>query len=112
MACKLDYWRADNSWAPEGSPDGSLPGETITLQIGQSRDFNTDWKYEKNPNDGKNYYGSHLRLARNNGDQAIDLRVRSGTGFLGSPTERSYRLARGQEQTFKADLMRVSCPKV
>lgn len=78
MSGKLDYWRADNMWAAAGRPDGNLGQESISLKVGQTRVFVTDWKYEKRKNDGTNYYGSHGRVLRNGGQVPIDV-VLKGT---------------------------------
>ena len=117
MACKLDYWRADNMWAALGRPDGNLGMESITLQPGQTKVFVTDWKYEKQRNDGSNYYGSHLRRMKNSGDQGIDL-ILKGAGTPGTLSGAilgaggRVRLQPGQEASVKADLAEVSCPKL
>ncbi len=77
MAGQLNYWRADNMWAAEGRPDGQLGLETITLEVGKTRIFVTDWKYEKRRNDGTNYYGSHGRILENPGTVPIDVVLRT-----------------------------------
>src|SRR3954447_17695445 len=79
QSCVLEYQRADNMWAAFGRPDGALGKETITLAPGASRVFVTDWKYEKPRNDGTNFYGSHLRVARNTGSIAAAVEVVSAT---------------------------------
>lgn len=61
----LEYWRADNMWAAQGRPDGDLGKESLTIGIGQTRVFVTDWRYEKKRSDGTNDYGSHARRIRN-----------------------------------------------
>lgn len=73
MSGQLDYWRADNMWAAAGRPDGPLGKESISLQVGNTRVFVTDWKYEKRRNDGTNYYGSHGRTLHNAGKVPIDV---------------------------------------
>jgi hypothetical protein len=57
--CTIEYQRADNALAAPGRPDGQLGVERLTLKPGETKVFNTDWKYEKQRNDGSNYYGSH-----------------------------------------------------
>ena len=79
--CVLEYRRADNMWANWGRPDGLLGAETITLQPGQKKVFATDWSYEKQRNDGTNFYGSHLRRAVNRGSGPLQFKVR-GPGSL------------------------------
>src|SRR5688572_11108383 len=79
--CVLEYRRADNMWAHWGRPDGLLGAETITLQPGQKKVFATDWSYEKQRNDGTNFYGSHLRRAVNRGSGPLQFKVR-GPGSL------------------------------
>lgn len=71
QSCTFEYRRADNMWAGWGG--GNMPAETVTLQPGQKKVFATDWAYEKQRNDGTNYYGSHLRYAVNRG--AVPVRV-------------------------------------
>jgi hypothetical protein len=105
MAGKLDYWRADNAMAAAGRPDGNLGMETISLPMGQTKVFVTDWKYEKQRNDGTTYYGSHLRIAQNNGDQPVDVVVR----LAGKVTR--IRLQRGERRNFQHDLAEVQFPK-
>ncbi|HSQ33035.1 MAG TPA: hypothetical protein VLN49_24445, partial [Gemmatimonadaceae bacterium] len=73
--CRLDYQRADNMWAAFGKPTGTLGTETISLADGQAKLFFTDWKYEKQRNDGSNYYGSHLRIATNPGTRPLKLQI-------------------------------------
>lgn len=104
MACKLDYQRADNMWAAEGRPDGNLGTETISLNRGQKRIFNTDWKYEKQRNDGTNYYGSHLRIAHNDGSGTLHVSVRYGPG-----STQIKQLLPGVRWSTKCDLMEVEC---
>ena len=79
--CVLEYRRADNMWANWGRPDGLLGAETITLQPGQKKLFVADWSYEKQKNDGTNFYGSHLRRAVNRGSGPLQIKVR-GPGSM------------------------------
>lgn len=79
--CVLEYRRADNMWANWGRPDGLLGAETITLQPGQKKVFAGDWSYEKQRNDGTNFYGSHLRRAVNRGAGPLQIKVR-GPGSM------------------------------
>jgi hypothetical protein len=117
---KLDYWRADNMWAAKGRPDGNLGMESITLEQGQKRVFSTDWKYEKQRNDGTNYYGSHGRRLKNSGGQVMDVKLTSQADILpdvlramvaGAPPG-YVRLKPDQTVDIKADIQEVSCPKV
>jgi hypothetical protein len=112
--CTLEYQRADNMWAAQGRPDGALGTETLMLQPGETKVFTTDWKYEKQRNDGTNYYGSHLRTARNTGKRPIRLAVRSSeirSGAQIAAEDRGPRtLNPGATLSTKADLMEVSCP--
>ena len=103
--CVLEYQRADNMWAPEGRPDGNLGIETITLSAGGYKTLNTDWKYEKMRNDGRTYYGSHLRVARNKGTRYIRLRVVADA--LSGPVP--VHIDPGQQKNFKHDLGSVQC---
>ena len=102
QSCTLEYQRADNMWAGQGKPN--LPAETITLEVTQKRALVTDWRYEKQLNDGTTYYGSHLRVATNRGDRPVKLLVRQ-------PGQDSwYILSPGQRLTFRHDLVEVACP--
>jgi len=120
MSGKLDYWRADNMWAALGRPDGNLGQESIALAQGQTRVFVTDWKYEKQRNDGTNYYGSHGRRLKNSGDQVIDVKVTSLAGIIATKIKELtggvppgyLRLRPGATVDFKADIQEVACPKV
>jgi len=118
-SCKLDYQRADNMWAALGRPDGFLGVETILLGNGLTRVFATDWTYEKQRNDGVNYYGSHLRVANNPGTSVIQLRLKNpATAMFGSiGAAAAARLGAagwlimkpGDSAQFKDDLMEVHC---
>ena len=134
--CVLEYRRADNMWANWGRPDGLLGAETITLQPGQKKVFATDWSYEKQRNDGTNFYGSHLRRAVNRGAGPLQVKVR-GPGSMvtfaklvtvvsttlqptifGTPAGMLVKLVLGSSPTFQPsdsalfrhDLAEVSCP--
>ncbi len=124
--CVLEFQRADNMWADWGRPDGPLGTETITLQPGQTRVFVTDWKYEKQRNDGTNYYGSHLRIATNRGQSPVSLRLKGPGELQLSPTGALkfvknmlstqlnggylFTLQPGYQAKHRHDLMEVSCP--
>src|SRR5688572_32015265 len=135
--CVFEYRRADNMWASWGRPDGLLGAETITLQPGQKKVFATDWSYEKQRNDGTNFYGSHLRRAVNRGAGPLQIKLRGpgsmfafakGMVTLASNTLQSnvfgekggvlVNLALGSSPTFQPgdsalfrhDLAEVSCP--
>jgi hypothetical protein len=103
--CRLDYQRADNMWAAEGRPDGFLGVESITLAAGANKVFVTDWKYEKQRNDGTTYYGSHLRVATNPSSRPIRLQVieRAGLATFWD------RLEPNTSRSFQADLREVYC---
>ena len=113
--CTLEYQRADNMWAAHGTPTGSLGAESISLAAGQNKVFITDWKYEKQPNDGTNFYGSHLRIGTNSTSSTIRLHLRSWTvtGLkLFSRTGNDtfwIRLDPNTTTKFQADLMEVFC---
>jgi len=84
--CVFEYRRADNMWSNWGRPDGFLGAETITLQPGQKKVFVTDWSYEKQKNDGTNFYGSHLRRAVNRGAGPVQITLRGpGSMFSFAP---------------------------
>jgi hypothetical protein len=135
--CVLEYRRADNMWANWGRPDGMLGAETITLQPGQKKVFATDWSYEKQRNDGSNFYGSHLRRAVNRGAGPLQMKlngpgslfmfariaaklVASGTStapydpssgmFMGLVIGSSPTFQAGDSALFRHDLAEVSCP--
>ena len=101
--CRLDYQRADNMWAAFGKPTGTLGTETISLADGQAKLFFTDWKYEKQRNDGSNYYGSHLRIATNPGTRPLRLQTQTQTSSLW------VIINGGETKQFQADLAQVSC---
>jgi hypothetical protein len=114
-SCRLDFQRADNMWAGFGIPTGSLGTESISLSPGQNKVFITDWKYEKQPNDGTNFYGSHLRIGANPTSSTIRLHLRSWTltglqvfARTGSDTF-WIRLDPNTTKQFQADLMEVFC---
>jgi hypothetical protein len=117
--CSIEYQRADNMLAAPGRPDGNLGKETLTLQPGQTQVFNTDWKYEKQRNDGRNYYGSHMRIVRNTGQRPVMLTFRGNASDLakgGLATKVTGDRGTGQlapgasASNLRADLMEVSCP--
>ena len=119
--CTLEYQRADNMWAAFGRPDGPLGKETLTLEPGQTRVFNTDWKYEKQRNDGTNYYGSHTRIVRNAGKRPIKVVFRGDDiksmvdalkGALSPAGDKRAAggLDPGISWNVRADLMEASCP--
>ena len=134
--CVLEYRRADNMWANWGRPDGLIGTETITLQPGQKKVFVTDWSYEKQRNDGTNFYGSHLRRAVNRGAGPLQIKVRgpgsmftfkaaatlvsnvASQNLFGTTAGMLVNLALGSSPTFQAgdsalvrhDLAEVSCP--
>ena len=124
QSCTLEYQRADNMWAGFGRPDGNLGVETITLAAGQTKVFVTDWKYEKQRNDGSNYYGSHLRVMTNKGQRPVRMLLRSSaisdilgsSGLIGavftklSVSSGQLALSAGVRRETKADLVEVSCP--
>ncbi|HEU4566377.1 MAG TPA: hypothetical protein VFS05_17060 [Gemmatimonadaceae bacterium] len=102
--CVLEYQRADNMWAAAGRPDGSLGVESIALQPGQKKVFITDWRYEKQRNDGTNFYGSHLRIAANKSARRIDVRLVYSPGSWGTGELKPSVIWTGA-----ADLQEVSC---
>ena len=135
--CVFEFRRADNMWASWGRPDGLLGSETITLQPGQKKVFATDWSYEKQRNDGTNFYGSHLRRAVNRGAGPLQIKLRGpGSMFafakqmvtLASNTLQSNAFGEkgsvlvsltlgssptfqpGDSALFRHDLAEVSCP--
>ena len=114
-ACRLDFQRADNMWAAFGTPTGSLGAESVSLASGQNKVFITDWKYEKQRNDGSNYYGSHLRIGTNSTSKTIRLHLRSwtltGLSVLFRTGDDTFwvRLDPNTTTKFQADLMEVFC---
>lgn len=114
-SCRLDFRRADNMWAGFGTPTGSLGAESISLPAGQNKVFITDWKYEKQPNDGTNFYGSHLRIGTNSTSSTIRLHLRSWTltglqVFARTGNDTFWiRLDPNTTKQFQADLMEVFC---
>jgi hypothetical protein len=134
--CVLEYRRADNMWASWGRADGQLGAETIMLQPGQTKAFVIDWSYEKQRNDGANFYGSHLRRAVNRGAGPLQVRVRGPglmfmfsrllavvsntlqSNYFGTHAGALVKLVLGSSPTlqpgdsafFRHDLAAVSCP--
>lgn len=116
QTCTLDYQRADNMWAAVGRPDGNLGVESLALPAGQKKVFVTDWRYEKQRNDGTNYYGSHLRIATNRGQAPVRMTVKLNTLLplkdwvqiaIGTYL---VTLSPGQSLPVSVDLMEVYCP--
>jgi hypothetical protein len=120
QTCTLEYQRADNMWANAGRPDGPLGKETLTLQPGQKKVFITDWKYEKQRNDGQNYYGSHARIVTNTGKRPLDVDLKGDIqGFLSgvrgtlrqTGSDRAQgTLNPGVSWYIRADILEASCP--
>ena len=115
--CRIEYQRADNMWAAPGRPDGQLGTETLTLKPGETKIFNTDWKYEKRRNDGTNFYGSHVRVLRNTGTLPVKLAMKGNEAKAGAV----YNQVIGEKvlsqldpgkgaSALRADLQEVSCP--
>ena len=121
--CTLEYQRADNMFADMGRPDGPLGKEMLTLEPGQTKVFTTDWKYEKQRNDGANYYGSHTRIVRNTGKRPMKLVFRGDMGSMQGGMAAAAAAAMkkvgsdrllgtlnpGVSWDVKADLMEASC---
>ena len=75
--CAVEYRRANTMWADRGSVT-PLPGlESLRLNPDSSRFFNTDWSHENTKNNGRAYYGSHLRRFMNTGPRTVTIYVRS-----------------------------------
>ncbi|HET7669325.1 MAG TPA: hypothetical protein VFK84_02865 [Burkholderiales bacterium] len=115
--CRIEYQRADNMWAHLGRPDGALGTETLTLKPGERKVLITDWKYEKQKNDGTNYYGSHVRIMRNAGQQPVEVVVVPGA--MGAMPRLVNRvdgnrgvgtLKPGQSEPLQVDLAEAFCP--
>ena len=111
--CTLTYERADNPFAPTGRPDGNLGKETVTVPVGKSVSFKSEWAHERRRNDGQTYYGSHLRRATNTGQQKVELAVfqfalpRQGTQLLTHWT--AMGINPGETKLFLHDLNAVHC---
>jgi len=105
--CQLSYHRADNMWVAFGTPYGPLGTEYISLETDQIKSLSTDWKYEKQRNDGWNYYGSHLRVATNIASGRIRLLIRFAEGLV--TKEEWVELPPNTRKEFQADLKQVSC---
>ena len=112
MSLKLDYWRADNMWAAFGHPDGNLGMETVTLEAGQKRTFVTDWKHEKQRNDGTTFYGSHARRLKNSGTEPIHVSLTTWEGiggtFMANILKGFLMLKPGETVDVKGDIKEVS----
>ena len=115
QGCALEFRRADTMWAAWGRADGNLGAETVAVDQDQRRVFVTDWRYEKQRNDGTTYYGSHLRIATNSSPVVVRLLIRTTdlTGlknFVRTGTNTYWvSVFPGTTQQFKADLMEVGC---
>jgi hypothetical protein len=115
----LQYWRADNMWAAAGRPDGNLGMEEVTIQPGQKRVFVTDWRYEKQRNDGTNYYGSHGRKLKNPGldgrhreaDRLPHLGGIEQVGHHGEEQERNESWCLGRRSTSRRTSSRCPAPE-
>lgn len=99
--CELQYRRADHALAPAGVAEGAIGVESVRLQVGERKAFDTTWP---SPNEKRPGYGMHLRTATNVGDHAVELTVRR----LG--INETITLAPGARQTFQADLVSTRCP--
>jgi hypothetical protein len=99
--CQLQYRRADHALAPAGVAEGAIGLESLRLQVGERKAFDTSWP---SPNEKRPGYGMHLRTATNVGDHAVELTVRR----VGQ-TE-TITLAPGGRQSFQADLVSARCP--
>ena len=124
QSCTLEYQRADNMWAAFGRPDGALGKETVAVAMGTTKVLATDWKYEKKRNDGVNYYGSHLRVAKNTGASPVQIVIVSASlnvktmldNVTTGSTELSWNsglvtIAPGATRLVRSDLGEVRCPK-
>ena len=115
QGCALECRRADTMWDAWGRPDGNLGTESVAVSPDQRRVFNTDWRYEKQRNDGTTYYGSHLRVATNASPVVVRLLVRTtdltGLENLVRTGTNTYWVSvfPGATQQFKADLLEVGC---
>ncbi len=119
QTCTLEYQRADNMWAAVGRPDGPLGKESLTLQPGQKKVFITDWKYEKQRNDGENYYGSHTRIVTNTGKRPMVVDLKGDiagfiSGLRGALRQTGGDRAQGTlnpgtSWNVRADILEVSC---
>jgi hypothetical protein len=102
-------------WAAWGRPDGNLGTESVAVPEDQRRVFNTDWRYEKQRNDGTTYYGSHLRVATNASPVVVRLLIRTtdlrGLKNLVRTGTNTYWVSvfPNTTQQFQADLLEVGC---
>lgn len=98
--CVLIYQRVAN---PLPNPI-FLDPETLRLGPGESRIFNTDWKYNLKRGTDAVRYGSHLRDAKNDGTRNIELQLSHLIGGVSSSV-----LKPGETKTYGADLARATC---
>jgi hypothetical protein len=98
--CELQYRRADHALAPAGVAEGAIGLESLRLQMGERKAFDTTWP---SPNEKRPGFGMHLRTATNVGDHAVELTVRR-LGQIETIT-----LAPGGRQSFQADLVSARC---
>jgi hypothetical protein len=98
------YYQRRTTWAASGR--GQLLGvESIPLAAGTNKVFITDWKYEKQRNDGTTYYGSHLRIATNSSSRAVRLQLVT----LAGASVTWVTLDPNTTKQFQADLREVYC---
>ena len=105
--CQIVYYRADNMWGSKNDAYKSLGEESFRLNQGAAREFVTDWKYEKQRNDGRTFYGSHARALINRGNYFATFAINQG-GLLGI---KEYVLPPNSGVEVHGDIISVICRK-
>jgi hypothetical protein len=115
--CRLEFTRANNMWGTPPDSYKSLGIESITLQPGQKKAFVTDWRFEKQRNDGTTYYGSHGRTHHNRGTRVIKITYKptpvSISSFYLDPGQSTYThvyVAQFVVGGRTGDIVEVACP--
>ena len=75
--CLIESRRANTMWAESGKATPAPGLESLRLNAGETRMFKSDWSYENRRNDGRNYFGSHLRQLLNTGPREAHVFVRT-----------------------------------
>ena len=100
-SCELEYQRANTAFAPLGVPEGNLGKEVVTVMMGDTKTFDTGWP---SPNENRRGYGMHLRIAKNTGQHAVDVTIRT------AGVSNTQRIGRDSTFRYLADLVQVRCP--
>ena len=103
--CHIKYYRADNMWGSKNDAYKSLGEEYFSLNQGAVKEFVTDWKHEKQRNDGRTFYGSHARALINRGNHSATFAINQGAP-LGI---KEYVLPPNSGVEVRGDIVSVIC---